>query len=119
MNDKIYIRNIKANILIGINPEEKINKQVVFVNATLFTDCSQAGKTDNIEDAVDYSIIHDDIVHHLHNTHYDLIETLAENVASICLSKKEVKECIVCIDKPEALEYAESVAVEIHRKQND
>lgn len=119
MNDKIYLRNIRADILIGINPEERINKQPVSVNVTLITDCSAAAASDDISDAVDYSIIHDDIVSHLHNTHYDLIETLAEKISAICLSEKAVKECIVCIDKPEALGYADSVAVEVHRTQND
>ena len=119
MTDKIFIRNIKAEILIGINPEERINKQPVFVNVTLNTDCAKAGLSDNIADAVDYSIIHDEIVSHLHNTHYDLIETLAENIVSICLSNKAVKECTVSVDKPDALQYAESVAVEITRKQHD
>lgn len=119
MIDKIHLRNIKANILIGINPEERVNKQPVHINVTLYTDCSAAAASDNIKDAVDYSVIHDEIVSHLHNTHYDLIETLAEKTAEICLSEKAVKECVVSVDKPEALEYAESVAVEIHRKQND
>ena len=119
MNDKIYIRNIRADILIGINPEERINKQPVVVNATLFTNCSKASDSDDIKDAVDYSVIHDEIVSHLHNTHYDLIETLAVKISEICLSEKAVKECIVCIDKPEALEYADSVAVEVYRTQND
>ena len=118
MSDKIHIRNINVDILIGINPEERINKQSVAINVTLLTDCKKAALSDDIADAVDYSIIHDEIVRHANNTHYDLIETLAENVAKICLSNSAVSECTVCIDKPEALEFAESVAVEITRSQN-
>lgn len=118
MSDKIYLKNINVDILIGINPEERINKQPVVINAVLSTDCKTAALSDDIADAVDYSIIHDQIVEHANSTHYDLIETLAEKIAGICLQNKTVTECTVRIDKPEALEFAESVAVEISRSQN-
>ena len=114
-SDKILIKNIRADIIIGINPEEKILKQPVAVNIVLNTDCSRAGMSDNIEDAVDYSVIHDDIVAHLHSTQYGLLESLAESLAKICLQDSRVTECTVSIDKPQALEFAENVAVEITR----
>ncbi|MCM8538752.1 MAG: dihydroneopterin aldolase [Lentisphaeraceae bacterium] len=117
-SDKIYLTNINVDILIGINPEERINKQSVVINAVLKTDCKKVAQSDDISDAVDYSIIHDQIVEHANSTHYDLIETLAENVAAICLQNKAVAECTVKVDKPEALEFAESVAIEITRGQN-
>ena len=115
MTDKIFIRNLQQNILVGINPEERIHKQPVYVNATLDVDCSKACSSDDIQDAVDYSIIHDAIVEHMNNSHYDLIETLAENITKICLRDKRVLSCTVSIDKPQALQHAESVAVEIFR----
>lgn len=118
MSDRIYLTNLKVEILIGINPEEKINKQCVLINAVLKTNCKKAAISDDIADAVDYSIIHDEIVEHANSTHYDLIETLAENVAKICLRPEAVFECTVKVDKPEALEYAESVAIEITRSKS-
>lgn len=117
MKDKIYIRNLSQEILIGINPEERINKQQVLVNVTLEVDCTKPCKSDDINDAVDYSVIHDEIVSLMNDTHFDLIETLAEQVSQLCLRKSGVDSALVCIDKPEALKYAESVAVEIFRKK--
>lgn len=116
MTDKIYIKNLSQEILIGINPEERIEKQPVIVNVTLELDCSRPCQTDDIIDAVDYSIIHDSIVEHMNATHYDLVETLAENIANICLDDDRILSCIVRVDKPKALAFAESVAVEIFRK---
>ena len=113
--DKIHIRNLHADVLIGIYPEEKEIQQPVVINITLITDCALPARTDNIEDAVDYSLIHDEVFNHLHSTQYDLIETLAENVASICLKDTRIRRCTVSVDKPDALEYAESVAIEITR----
>lgn len=117
MIDKIFIRNLKQNILVGINPEERIHKQPVYVNVTMDVDCAKACKSDSIEDAVDYSVIHDKIVDHLNSSHYDLIETLAESISEICLSDERVISCTVSIDKPQALQHAESVAVEIFRNK--
>jgi D-erythro-7,8-dihydroneopterin triphosphate epimerase len=115
--DKIYIRNLKQNILIGINPEEKITKQPVLVSIEILADCSVAGKSDFIDDALDYSVIHDEVVDHMQSTHYDLIETLAENIASLCLDHEKAQSCKVTIDKPEALAFASSVAIEILRSR--
>ncbi len=115
--DKIYLRNVHADILIGINPEEREVRQPVIVNATLYTDCLSAAQSDNIADAVDYSVLHDEMVNHMHSTHYDLIETLAEKLAELCLRDPRVNWCTLSVDKPEALEYAESVAIEISRSQ--
>jgi FolB domain-containing protein len=116
-DDKIFLRNVHADILIGINPEEREVRQPVIVNATLYTDCASAAQSDRIEDAVDYSVLHDRMVDHMNSTHYDLIETLVEKLAQLCLDDSRVKKCIVSVDKPEALEYAESVAIEITRSQ--
>ena len=115
MTDMIHIRNLKQNILVGLNPDERIHKQPVYVNASLEVDCSQACLSDDIKDAVDYSILHDQIVGHMNNSQYDLIETLAENLAKICLNDKRVLSCNISIDKPQAFQHAESVAVEIFR----
>lgn len=117
MSDRIYLRNINVDILVGILPHEKVNKQPVIINVELITDCSAAAKSDDIADAVDYSVIHDEIVEHSCSNQYGLIETLAEKIAALCLEHSAVEKCTVSIDKPEALEYAESVAVEITRSR--
>lgn len=115
--DRIYLRDIEADIIVGILPEEQDAPQPLVVNITLFTDCLSAALSDSIEDAVDYSVIHDDVLAHMHSTHYGLIETLAENLATLCLRDKRIHKCIVAVDKPKALKFARSVAVEIARSQ--
>ena len=88
--DKILLKNIHADILVGIHPEEKEFKQPIIVNVVLLTDLIKPALTDNIEDAVDYSVIHDRIVSHLNSTQYDLIEALAESISEICLADSRV-----------------------------
>ncbi len=111
MSDKIFIRDINLEILIGINTDEKIHKQPVIINLELEVDITLAAKTDEIENAVDYSLIHDQVIEFVHSSHYNLIETLAEKIAALCLKDKRVMSCKVTVDKPQALSRANSVAV--------
>ena len=115
--DRIFIRDLSAAIIVGILPHEKLHKQEVIVNVRLSVDCAPAAKTDAIEDAVDYSLIHDRLIEHMQASQYGLIETLAEKLAAICLEDTRVRDCLLSIDKPEALQHAGSVGVEIYRKQ--
>ena len=116
--DYIYLRNLRASIIVGILEHEKIHKQEVIVNVKLAVDCRPSAATDDINDAVDYSKIHDELLQHMHDNQYGLIEKLAEKLAEICLVDKRVQDCLLSIDKPEALKHADSVAVEIYRVQS-
>ena len=53
-NDKIYIRDLAVRCIIGVNQDERTEKQDVIINVILFTDTRKAGKTDLLEDSVDY-----------------------------------------------------------------
>mgnify|MGYP001234648032 CR=1 FL=1 len=113
--DKIYIRDLQVRCIIGIEPEERREKQDILVNIVLYTDCSIPGKTDNIIDALDYKKVKKTILKYVENSSFYLIEKLAEEIATICLSFEKVKGVTVTIDKPGVLRFARSVAVEITR----
>ena len=117
MTDRIILNNIRLETIIGVYPEEKLKAQPVIINAELLTDCSAAAGSDNIEDAVDYSLIHDEIVEHASKNHYELIETLLDKICEICLKNAKVNQCTVRVDKPKALKFADSVGIEITRSR--
>jgi D-erythro-7,8-dihydroneopterin triphosphate epimerase len=52
--DKIHIRDILLRCVIGINPEERREKQDVVIDVTLYADLSLAGATDDFNNTVDY-----------------------------------------------------------------
>ena len=52
-------------------------------------------------------------------SHYRLVEALAQAVADVCLAHRAVQRVTVCVDKPLALRFARSVAVEITRTRED
>ena len=113
--DRIHIRDLKLRCIIGIYPDERREKQDVIVNITMFADLRPAGRSDRIEDTVDYKAIKKRIVALVEDSECFLVERLAEEVAQVCLADPRVARAEVCIDKPGALRFARSVAVSIVR----
>lgn len=118
MSDKIYIRDLSLRTIIGIFPEERTKRQDVIVNVIMeVASHAPAAASDDIEDTTDYKSITKKIIQHVEESSYNLIETLAERCAEICLESQDVQTVTVTIDKPGALRFARSVAVEIFRTQ--
>jgi dihydroneopterin aldolase/D-erythro-7,8-dihydroneopterin triphosphate epimerase len=116
--DRIHIRDLALRCIIGLYPEERTNKQDVIINVTMETDLSAAGKSDDLNDTVDYKAIKLNILDFVENSSFQLIESLAEGIAEICLKDAKVQSATVTIDKPGALRFCKSVAVEVTRKRN-
>ena len=115
--DKIYIRDLELRCIIGINPEERKKKQTVLINVALRCSLEKAGKMDDIKNTIDYKSVKQAIIALVESSSFLLIEALAQNIAELCLRQKGVAEATVTVDKPGALRYARSVAVEICRKK--
>jgi FolB domain-containing protein len=113
--DKIHIRDLQVRCVVGIYPEERTAKQDVILNVTLHADYQTACLSDRIEDTVDYKQVKKRIVAMAEASEFFLVERLAEEVASICLENPQVFRADVTVDKPGALRFARSVAVEISR----
>jgi D-erythro-7,8-dihydroneopterin triphosphate epimerase len=117
--DKIYIRDLALRCLIGVYPEERREKQDVLINIVLECDLSAAAKSDRIGDAVDYKGIKKEIIQLVEASDFHLIETLADRIAQACLHNQRVQRATVTVDKPAALRFARSVAVEISRERRE
>lgn len=115
--DRIHIRDIALRCIIGINPEERREKQDVVIGITLYLDLSKPGRTDDFADTVDYAAIKKRIAALVEGSSYYLIEALAEAIAGACLdSDKRIQRIDVSVEKPGALRFARTVGVEISRK---
>ncbi len=115
--DHILINDLAARCIIGVDQEERRDKQDVLINLALCADLTKAGKTDRFEDTVDYREIKKRIVVMVENSRYYLVEALAEAVSEICLSNPKVVEVKVKVEKPSALRFARTVGVEITRSR--
>ena len=114
--DKIYIRDILVRCIIGINEDERREKQDVVINITLHADLRKAGETDNIADTIDYKSIKKRVISIVENSQYFLVEAMADKIARACLeSDNRIAQADVLVEKPGALRFARTVGVEISR----
>jgi len=91
--DKIYIRDLLLRCIVGINPEERREKQDVIINVALNCDLRHACSTDCIEDTIDYKNIKKGIISLVENSSFLLIEKLCGEIAALCLKNKRVQGC--------------------------
>jgi D-erythro-7,8-dihydroneopterin triphosphate epimerase len=117
--DQIHVKDLLVSGIIGINPDERINKQDILVNATLSVDTRAAAVSDEIDDAVNYRTITKAIIAHVETGEPMLVERLAQEIADICLSDVRVGRVEVTVEKPGALRHARSVGITIVRTRVD
>lgn len=114
--DRIHIRDLALRCIIGINPEERREKQDVTINIVMECDLSKAAMSDSLEDTVNYREVKKEIIAMVEASDCYLIERLADEIAEICLQSPLVKGVWVTVDKPGPLRFARSAAVEIYRR---
>ncbi len=117
--DRIHITDLVVRGIVGINPDERINKQDIRVNATLWVDTRLAAASDDIEDAVNYRTITKAIIAHIQDGQPMLVERLVQEIADICLSDDRVEQAEVTVEKPGALRHARSVGITVVRSRVD
>ena len=117
--DAIYIRDLHLRCIIGVFDDERKAKQDIIITIALYADLRTACTSDRIEDTVDYKSLKKQVIAMVEDSRFFLIESLAERIAAICLGTRAVKRVTVTVDKPGALRFARSVAVEITRERND
>jgi FolB domain-containing protein len=115
--DRVLIKDLVIEGIIGINPDERVNKQPILVNAELFTDTAMAAKTDHIDDAVNYRTITKAIIAHIESGEPMLVERLVQELADICLEDTRVKKVKISVEKPGALRFARSVGIRVTRSR--
>lgn len=119
MADEIQIRDLLLRTIIGINEEERRNRQDVLINITLYADTRTAGKSDDIADAVNYRTITKKVIELVEGSRFLLVEKLAAEITAICLEDPRVMRTRVSVEKPGALRFARSVGVTIERERDD
>lgn len=116
--DKVLIRELKVEAILGILPQERVTPQPVLINITVFTDTRRAARSKDIVDAVNYAALADAATKLTIDGKYLLIETLVEDLAALSLSLAHVEGVSVRVEKPQAVPAAGAVGVEIYRTNN-
>ena len=115
--DRVVIRELLVRCVLGVDAEERREMQDVLITVALYGDLRAAGKSDRLEDAIDYRAVKKEILALAEGSHYRLAEALAETVAERCLTHERVQRVDVTVEKPGSLRFARSAAVEITRER--
>ncbi len=117
--EKILIEQLEIFAYHGCNEEEKINGQKFYVDATLYTDVETPGKSDDLEDTVNYAKACKFINKFMTENRFDLIEAVAWQTSEALLKEfPKVRAIDFTINKPNApikLPFG-NVAVSVSRK---
>jgi dihydroneopterin aldolase len=102
MTDSIAIRGLRVRGFHGVLPEERRDGQLFGVDVVLDTDVRAAADSDDLAATVDYSVVARQVEAIVGGDPVDLIETLAERIATACLAHPGVLEVEVTVHKPSA-----------------
>lgn len=119
MSDAITLRGIRVHGHHGVLAEERRTGQPFLVDVTLSVDTRPAARTDDLSRTVDYAGLAKSVAGVVGSNPCDLIETVADRVAGLCLADPRVAEVEVTVHKPEAPVGvpAEDIAVTIQRSR--
>jgi len=102
MNDHIVLRGVSARGFHGVLDAEKTQGQEFVVDVTLEVDLRRAGRSDLLAHTVNYAEVAADVVALVTGPSLDLIETLADRIATATLRRPLVQSVVVTVHKPQA-----------------
>ncbi len=115
--DRVLISGLRLRCVVGINDWERLVPQEIELDIVLHADLRQAGRTDRIEDTVNYRTIARKVAAAVEASSYGLVEALADAVARTCLEDQRVKRVDVAVRKPGAVRGADWVGVQVSRSR--
>ena len=113
--DIVYIKDLQVTTIIGIFDWERQIKQTVSIDLEMATDIRKAAMSDKIDDALNYKSIGKRISSYTEQSSFQLVETLAENIASLVMEEFGVSWLRLRLSKPGALRGSTDVGLIIER----
>jgi len=102
MSDHIALRGLVVRGYHGVFEHERNEGQDFVVDVDLEVDTTTAARSDELGDTVDYGAIADAIAAVVSGEPVNLLETLAQRIASACLADVRVTSAEVSVHKPQA-----------------
>ena len=117
--DKIFLRELKAEAIIGIYEWERRVKQTVVIDVEVPCDVRRAAAVDAIEATLNYKKVAKRILEIVGASQFHLVETLAERTALTILREFELEWVKLTLNKPGAIRGSRDVGVVIERTAKD
>lgn len=107
----VYIKGLRAQSVIGVYAWERKIRQTLVLDLEMASDIALAANSDQIADALDYAAISSQVISLVEGSEYQLIESLAEEVARMVMEKFGVPWLRLRLSKPGAVAEADDVGV--------
>ena len=114
---KVLINDLTLLISIGIHDFEKIEKQEVKFNITIDINPLLSPIKNKLNSIVNYETVVKDVTRLTKNKHYELLETLAEDIFFILFKNTNIKKIKLKIEKTQIIKNTSSVGIEITKKR--
>jgi dihydroneopterin aldolase len=115
---RVFVDGLELMGSIGVYEHEHRDRQLIVVSLTLDVIDTYDGTSDRLADVYDYDIAIAAIRETVGSGHFNLIETLAEAIATAVLTDPRALSARVRIEKPAVLTACRSIGIEIERNAN-
>ncbi len=113
--DKIVVKQLKLETIIGLFPWERVVRQRVLVDLELEVDVVKAALTDDLEFVVNYAEVFERVTLLADEGQFKLLETFVERIAEMILCDFDVSWIRVSVHKTDVMPQVASVGVQIER----
>jgi len=113
--DTIFLHELKVDAVIGIWDWERKIRQTVVIDLDMAANIRKAAETDCVEDTLNYKLVAKRVQQFVAESEFQLVETLAENIARIVIDEFGIAWVRVRVNKPGAIRGAKDVGVIIER----
>ncbi|MDN5346452.1 MAG: 7,8-dihydroneopterin aldolase/epimerase/oxygenase [Clostridia bacterium] len=119
MTDKILLQGLKFYGHHGLLDQEKKLGQLFIVDLELEADLRPAGRSDCLEESVDYAAVYERVRKIVEEERFHILEALAERLAGVLLTIPRLTGVRVKVAKPQPPIRGplQTVAVEIYRRR--
>src|SRR5882757_840718 len=116
--DRIFIRELKTEAIIGIYDWERQVKQTVLLDIDFSADIRKAALTDSVQDTLNYKRVAKRVLSFVEASQFHLVETLAEHIAMLILEEFGVAWVSIVLSKPGAVRNSRDVGVALERDRS-
>jgi dihydroneopterin aldolase len=101
MDRRIFFRDFRLKVSIGIHDFEREGPQTVVVNIDLVLAPPDKAHNDRIANVLNYDLVHEGVTALAKSRHFNLQETLVDAILDLCLAQAGVIEARVSTEKPD------------------
>jgi dihydroneopterin aldolase len=117
--DKIFLRGLEVECIIGFIDWERRIKQRVQIDLEMPVDCAKAAKSDDVSDTLDYKRVAKRVISFVESSEFMLVETMAHRMAVLILEEFGIEWIRISVNKPGAIRGSRDVGVAIERTRAD